>query len=160
VDVGFVTLEKDSVGVTGAGVGKLATEETGMAEVAIVVGATVASLTLTSTKLPPEAAVVVAAGCSGVSGTTEVEEVDGIATTALETTAGVVEVGLAVVLEEETTAATVDATVADEPKLLDAVVEAPLLIPTLFTITISPSVLVIFTSTVVVPNPLEFSKKL
>ena len=48
----------------------------------------------------------------------------------------------------------------EEPKLLDAVVEAPLLTVTLLTITTSPSTLVILTSTVVVPKPLEFSKKL
>jgi hypothetical protein len=48
----------------------------------------------------------------------------------------------------------------DDPKLLDAVMEVPLLIPTLFMMTTSPSTLVILTSTVVVPKPIEFSKKL
>lgn len=46
------------------------------------------------------------------------------------------------------------------PKLLDAVVEAPLLISTLLTMTESPLSLVTLTSTVVVPKPELFSKKL
>lgn len=61
---------------------------------------------------------------------------------------------------EETTAAAVEATFSEEPKLLDAVVEVPLLTSTLLTITTSPSMLVILTSTVAVPNPLDCSKKL
>ena len=64
-------------------------------------------------------------------------------------------------VEEETTAAAEEVTVPDEePKLLEAVVEAPLLILTSLTMTMSPSTLVILTSTVVVPVPLEISKKL
>jgi hypothetical protein len=47
-----------------------------------------------------------------------------------------------------------------DPKLLDAVVEAPLATSTLLTTTTSPSTLVTFTSTVVVPKPLEYWKKL
>lgn len=47
-----------------------------------------------------------------------------------------------------------------DPKLLDAVVEVPLATSTLLTITMSPSTLVTFTSTIVVPKPLEYSKKL
>ncbi len=47
-----------------------------------------------------------------------------------------------------------------DPKFLEAVIEVSLLISTLFTITTSPSKLVTFISTVVVPNPLGFSKKL
>jgi hypothetical protein len=43
-----------------------------------------------------------------------------------------------------------------DPKLLDAVVEAPLATSTLLTTTTSPSTLVTFTSTVVVPKPLEY----
>jgi len=46
------------------------------------------------------------------------------------------------------------------PKLLDAVTDSPLTTATSFTITTSPFTLVTLTSTVVVPNPLEFSKKL
>jgi hypothetical protein len=46
------------------------------------------------------------------------------------------------------------------PKLLAAVADSPLLTGTSFTITTSPFTLVTLTSTVVVPNPLEFSKKL
>lgn len=61
---------------------------------------------------------------------------------------------------DETIAATVEPTVPDEPKLLDASVEVPPLTVTSLTITTSPSTLVILTSTIVVPNPLEFSKKL
>ena len=45
-------------------------------------------------------------------------------------------------------------------KLLDAVVDAPLATSTPLTIMTSPSTLVTFTSTVVVPKPLEYSKKL
>jgi hypothetical protein len=48
----------------------------------------------------------------------------------------------------------------DVPKLLAAVTDSPLLTGTSFTITTSPFTLVTLTSTVVVPNPLEFSKKL
>lgn len=48
----------------------------------------------------------------------------------------------------------------EEPKFEVAVVLAPLLISTSLTITTLPSVLVTLTSTVVVPKPLEFSKKL
>lgn len=48
----------------------------------------------------------------------------------------------------------------DDAKLPDAVTDAPLLTSTLFTITTSPSTLVTFTSTVGVPKPEEFSKKL
>ena len=47
-----------------------------------------------------------------------------------------------------------------DPKLLDAVVEAPLATSTSLTTTTSPSTLVTFTSTVVVPKPLEYWKKL
>lgn len=61
-------------------------------------------------------------------------------------------------------AATVAAAGADAelevPKLLDAVTDSPLTTATSFTITTSPFTLVTLTSTVVVPNPLEFSKKL
>ena len=46
------------------------------------------------------------------------------------------------------------------PKLLDAVTDSPLTTATSFTITTSPFTLVTLISTVVVPNPLEFSKKL
>lgn len=118
------------------------------------VGATEPSLALVSKKLAAGEEVEVAA--------TEASEV-------VEMTAGVVGETISGVVDveeilddvlEETMAADVDVTVPEEPKLLDAVVEAPLLTSTLFTITISPSTLVIFTSTVVVPNPLEFSKKL
>lgn len=52
------------------------------------------------------------------------------------------------------------AVVPEDGKLLAAVTEAPELIPTLFTVTTSPSELVTRTFTVVVPNPLAFSKKL
>ena len=61
---------------------------------------------------------------------------------------------------DETIATALEVTVPDESKLLDASVEAPLLTVTSLIITTSPSTLVILTSTVVVPNPLEFSKKL
>lgn len=44
----------------------------------------------------------------------------------------------------------------DEPKLLDAVVDAPLLTSTSLTITTSPLSLVTLISTVVVPKPAEF----
>jgi hypothetical protein len=57
----------------------------------------------------------------------------------------------------DSTGATVD---PDEAKLPDAVTEPPLLTSTLLTITTSPSMLVTLTSTVVVPKPIEFSKKL
>lgn len=57
----------------------------------------------------------------------------------------------------DSTGATVD---PDEAKLPDAVTEPPLLTFTLLTTTISPSTLVTLTSTVVVPKPIEFSKKL
>jgi hypothetical protein len=48
----------------------------------------------------------------------------------------------------------------EDPKLLSAVTEDPALVATFFTITTSPSELVTLISTVAVPNPLEFSKKL
>jgi len=48
----------------------------------------------------------------------------------------------------------------DGPKLPDAVVDVPLETSTFLTITISPSILETFTSTVAVPKPLEYSKKL
>lgn len=49
---------------------------------------------------------------------------------------------------------------SEEPKLLDAVVDESLATFTSWTITISPFTLVTFTSTVAVPKPLEYSKKL
>jgi len=58
-----------------------------------------------------------------------------------------------------TIAAGVDAEL-EVPKLLDAVTDSPLTTATSFTITTSPFTLVTLISTVVVPNPLEFSKKL
>lgn len=62
--------------------------------------------------------------------------------------------------EEATTAATVEAEVPEVPKLLEAVVEAPLLTSTLLMITTSPLSAVTLTSTVVVPKPEDCSKKL
>lgn len=65
--------------------------------------------------------------------------------------------------DEATIVVTADAEVTldpDDPKLLDAVVDAPLLILTSLTITTSPLSLVTLISTVVVPKPAEFSKKL
>jgi hypothetical protein len=100
-----------------------------------------------------EVVVGTAAGASLVgaeSGTTTTGGVD----VAAGAGAGVVEEGAATI-----TAAGVDA--EDEvPKLLDAVTDSPLLTGTSFTITTSTFTLVTLTSTVVVPNPLEFSKKL
>lgn len=69
---------------------------------------------------------------------------------------------------EETTAAEEDAgeasteaaTLPEDPKFEPAVVLAPAEIATFFTTTVSPLELVTRTSTVVVPNPAEFSKKL
>ena len=94
------------------------------------------------------------------TGSSDVLEMTGAAAwEVLETTAtGVVDAGLDVV--EETAAAFVDEDVLEEPKLLDAVVDAPPLISTSLTRTTSPSTLVILTSTVVVPVPLDISKKL
>jgi hypothetical protein len=100
-----------------------------------------------------EVVVGIAAGASVVgveSGTTTTGGVD----VAAGAGSGVVEEGAAT-----TAGAGVDA--EDEvPKLLDAVTDSPLLTDTSFTITTSPFTLVTLTSTVVVPNPLEFSKKL
>jgi len=74
------------------------------------------------------------------------------------------EVGEGTIVDEgatDDTATELEATVLPEDaKLLFAVTDDPELIPTSFTITTSPSELVTLTSTVVVPNPLEFSKKL
>lgn len=72
------------------------------------------------------------------------------------------------VLEDVVTIAATAATDEEEatevepevPKLLDAVVEAPLLTSTFLMITESPLSLVTLMSTVVVPNPALFSKKL
>ena len=50
--------------------------------------------------------------------------------------------------------------ISEDPKLLLAVTEVSLLIVTPLTITTSPSTLVTLISTVVVPKPSEFSKKL
>jgi hypothetical protein len=62
--------------------------------------------------------------------------------------------------DEATGVDAAEATAPEDPKLLDAVVKAPLLIPTLFTMTTSPSTLVTLISAVVVPVPLDISKKL
>jgi hypothetical protein len=63
---------------------------------------------------------------------------------------------------EEDTAATTDELPEEEevPKLVAAVVLAPETTETPLTVTTLPSVLVTLTSTVVVPKPAEFSKKL
>lgn len=156
-------LEVDSVGVTEAGEDKFvvrtpaaaAVEEDGMTAVMSVVGATAPSLALVSKKLAPGKDVVV-----GATGASEVVETTTGASVVAGTTTRVldVELGSEDVVEETPEAA--EATAPEESKLLEAVVEAPLLTSTLSIMTISPSTLVIFTSTVVVPNPLEFSKKL
>lgn len=75
---------------------------------------------------------------------------------AVDTARGVDEV-------EATTAATTDEDAEEDPedpKLLEAVVDAPLLTSTLLIMRTSPLSLVILTSTVVVPNPEDCSKKL
>lgn len=78
---------------------------------------------------------------SGVEDATGVEE-----TTATEEDAGEV--------------STDAATLPEDPKFEPAVVLAPAEIATFFTTTVSPLELVTLTSTVVVPNPAGFSKKL
>jgi len=103
---------------------------------------------LVSAKSPPGMEVVVA----GTAGATVVFGASGVELAAWTTGAVVDNVCGAAELAT--------ATAPDEPKLLEAVVDAPLLTVTLFTITTSPSVLVILTSTVVVPKPEAFWKKL
>jgi len=173
-------LEVETAAMVGVGVGELVvrTPAAAAAEVGVtvarVVGTADASLILVSMKSAPGAEVVVATGASDVVGlmTIGVSDVVGMAIAAADveavangasevlTTAGVVDSGVDLEVVEETTAAAVDATVPEEPKLLDAVVDAPLLTSTSFTMTTSPFTLVILTSTVVVPVPLDISKKL
>jgi len=112
----------------------------------------------------------------GVSETTDVEDelptiADEDVARADEEATTVVDEGAACV-EEAATVADEDAAWVDEeaatdelallevPKFELAVTLAPLLTSTSLTMTTLPSVLVTLTSTVVVPNPLEFSKKL
>lgn len=91
------------------------------------------------------------------------ELLDASAKTAAALT-GLVATGASVVLEEDAAAGAAAAVVPvlddEEPKLLLAVAETPELTSTLSIVTTSPSMLVILTSTVVVPNPLDCSKKL
>lgn len=65
-------------------------------------------------------------------------------------------------VDEATTAAalTLETTPEEDPKLLAAFVDSPATTFTPLMVTTSPSVLVTLTSTVVVPKPLDFSKKL
>jgi hypothetical protein len=118
----------------GVGVGALVIVETGAARLVDVVA--------TWPKSPPEG--------------------DGAASTGDSTKIRGVEDGTAGEGEEDATAAaaTAVAGVPEEGKLALAVTTRSGLTSTLLTITTSPSILVTFTSTVVVPNPLEFSKKL
>jgi hypothetical protein len=62
--------------------------------------------------------------------------------------------------EEEVIGAITEAPTPEFPKLPEAVVVLSLVTATSLTITTSPSTLVILTSTVDVPKPLEFSKKI
>lgn len=80
--------------------------------------------------------------------------------TAVLTTSAAVATELSDEDEEAAEAAGAVLSVEDVAKLALAVVEASELTVTSFTITTSPSTLVTLISTVVVPNPLEFSKKL
>jgi hypothetical protein len=93
---------------------------------------------------------------------TTLEELDSTTATARADEVAVVATAATGVVEEEaTTAAAVDVEEdPEDPKLLEAVVDAPLLTSTLLTITTSPLSPVTLTSTVVVPNPEDCSKKL
>jgi hypothetical protein len=123
--------------------------------VGVVEGEDVVDVVASCWKLAPARLVVVGAAAAAsvvdaASGTTTATGVDSAARMGL----GVFEDG----------AATVSATGVDAelevPKLLDAVTDWPLATGTSFTITTSPFTLVTLTSTVAVPNPLEFWKKL
>ena len=160
-------LEVYGVGVSGVAVGELVestpaaatAEEVGIKYVARVVtaGNSLTPATITSAPAPK---VVVATGAS------EVVRVAIEASEVVETRTGAADVegmvtGASEVDEVEALgAAPVDATIPDDPKLLDAGVEAPLLTSTFLRMTTSPSSLVTLTSTAVVPNPLDCSKKL
>lgn len=91
------------------------------------------------------------------------EELDSTTATARADEVAVVATAARGVDEEVATTAAADEDTEEDPedpKLLEAVVDAPLLTSTLLTITTSPLSAVTFTSTVVVPNPEACSKKL
>jgi hypothetical protein len=126
-----------------------------LVDVGVVEGEDVVDGAASCWKLPAAREVVVgtaaAASVVGVdSGTTTTGVVDAAAGAG----SGLAEDGAATIA-----AAEVDAEL-EVPKLLDAVTDSPLTTATSFTITTSPFTLVTLMSTVVVPNPLEFSKKL
>ena len=94
-----------------------------------------------------------------VEGATE----EGVAKADVETTA--IEVVDDAAEEEAATTAAITAelvvaVLAKDPKLLPAVTTDPAVMATLLIITTSPAELVTLTSTLSVPKPLEFSKKL